>query len=118
MTANSFFPSNEADQIVWLNNYAAKLPVNGEVCDIGGDEITRTLADIAYHVWLLKDYRPATRRDSAETNAFIALTPTKCANIECAGGTKANPTANGAHPRKWWWGRCRLFPSSVIPCTR
>ena len=73
MTANSFFPSNEADQIVWLSNYAAKLPVNGSVCDIGGDEITHTLADIAYHIWLLKDYRPAIRRDTAETNAFIAL---------------------------------------------
>ncbi len=73
MTANSFFPSNEADQIVWLTNYVAKLPVNGSICDISGDEITRTQTDIAYQLWLLKDYRPATRRDMTEINTFIAL---------------------------------------------
>ena len=73
MTANSFFPGNEADQIVWLSNYAARLPAVGPVCDISGDEITRTQTDITYQIWLLKDYRPATRRDTAETNSFIAL---------------------------------------------
>ena len=73
MAVNSFFPSNEADQIAWLTNYAAKLPVNGAICDISGDEITRTQTDITYQLWLLKDYRPAVRRDTAETNTFIAL---------------------------------------------
>ena len=73
MTANSFYPSNEADQIVWLSNYAAKLPANGSVCDISDDEITRTQTEITYQIWLLKEYRPAARHDYAETNAFVAL---------------------------------------------
>ncbi len=46
MSSNSFFPTTEAKQIVWLGNYASKLPIHGPACGIRPEEITETLADL------------------------------------------------------------------------
>jgi hypothetical protein len=54
MATNNFYPKNEASQITWLKNYAAKLPEYGARCDISGDEIASSLKDIAYQIWLLE----------------------------------------------------------------
>jgi hypothetical protein len=73
MSTNSFFPSTQAGQIVWLSHYALKLPIDGPICDISAEEITNTLADIRYYVWLLQHWHPAVRRDAKEATAYKLL---------------------------------------------
>jgi len=64
MTSNSFFPSTEDAQLVWLSHYVLKLPINGPICGIAADEITATQKDLAYYIWMLQNWHPATRRDA------------------------------------------------------
>jgi hypothetical protein len=73
MSSNSFFPTTEAGQIVWLTNYALKLPSNGSVCGIGDEEITGTVSDVQYYVWMLQDWYPAMQRNAREATVFKLL---------------------------------------------
>jgi hypothetical protein len=73
MSTNSFFPTTQAGQIVWLSHYSLKLPINGPVCNISAEEITSTLADILYYVWLLQHWHPAVQRDAKEATAYKLL---------------------------------------------
>jgi hypothetical protein len=52
VSSNSFFPTTEAGQGVWLTNFALKLPVQGPVCGIGAEEITGTTGGSATGVWI------------------------------------------------------------------
>ena len=60
MSSNSFFPTTEAEQGVWLTNFALKLPVHGPVCGIGAEEITGTTAEkdgkVTYSRYVLASY--------------------------------------------------------------
>ena len=73
MTTNTFFPGTESEQIVWLSHYALKLPINGPLCGITAEEITSTLVDITYWVWMLQYWHPATQRDAKESTAHKVL---------------------------------------------
>lgn len=73
VTKNSFFPTAEAGQIVWLTNYSSKLPVHGPVCGISEAEIKETLGDIRYYIWMLQHWHPAIQRDAREATAFKQL---------------------------------------------
>lgn len=73
MSSNSFFPTTEAGQVVWLTNYALKLPANGSVCGIADEEITSTVNDVHYYVWMLRDWYPAVQRDAREATVFKQL---------------------------------------------
>ena len=53
MSNISYFPTTEAEQIIWLTHYAIKLPINGEEFGIGAAEITRTQADIRCYIFML-----------------------------------------------------------------
>ena len=64
MSANSFFPTTETGQLVWLTHYSLKLPVNGPLCGISAEEITLTQADILYYLWILQEWQPAPQRDA------------------------------------------------------
>ncbi len=73
MTSNSFFPTTEAAQIIWLNHYNFKLPVNGPECGINNQELKATSADLLYYIWLLEQWHPAMRRDAKEATAYKQL---------------------------------------------
>ena len=69
MSSHSFFPTTEAGQVVWLTNYALKLPIHGPVCGIGEEEIANTLKDIRYYIWMLQHLNPVVHHYAKETTA-------------------------------------------------
>ena len=73
MATNSYFPSISADQIIWLTHYAAKLPINGPTCEITAPDITATLTEIQYYIWILQHWHPATQSDAKEATAYKYL---------------------------------------------
>ena len=88
MISHRYFPNTEDTQIVWLSRYALKLPINGPICGITPEEITSTLADIAYWTWMLQYWHPAMQRDAKEATAHKQLMIT--------GGTE---NVSAAHPQ-------------------
>jgi len=94
MSNNSFFPASEDAQLVWLSHYALKLPMMGPLCSLSNDEITATLKDLMYYVWMLQTWHPATRRDA------IGATSHKQLMVSGAG------TENVFHPQP------TLFPDA------
>ncbi len=73
MTNNTYFPSMEADQIIWLSHYAVKIPINGPLCNISAVEITATLLDVQFYIWLLQHWYPSTQLDAKEATAYKLL---------------------------------------------
>jgi hypothetical protein len=73
MSTNSFFPSTEDAQIVWLSHYILKLPIDGPTCGISAEEIASTQQDINYWTWILQSWHPATQRDAKEATAHKQL---------------------------------------------
>lgn len=71
MATNSFYPKNETLKINWLKNYAAKLPEYGVRCDISGDDITSSLKDTTYQLWLLEQLHPAKLSDLKAVETFV-----------------------------------------------
>jgi hypothetical protein len=69
MSGGTFFPNTEAEQVVWLSHYALKIPIHGPICGISDTEIQATLKDIAYWVWMLQHWHPATQHDAKESTA-------------------------------------------------
>ena len=69
MSGGTFFPNTEAEQVVWLSHYALKIPLHGPTCRISDAEIQSTLKDIAYWVWMLQHWHPATQHDAKESTA-------------------------------------------------
>jgi hypothetical protein len=49
------------------------LPVNGPVCGIDGNEITRTQTDITSYIFILQQWHPATQVDAREATAHKQL---------------------------------------------
>ena len=73
MANNSFFPTSEDTQLVWLSHYALKLPVNAPICGLSADEVSSTLKDINYLIWMLQSWHPATRRDAISATSHKQL---------------------------------------------
>jgi hypothetical protein len=72
MANQAYFPASEADRVVWLTHFRAKLPVHGPTLGISPDEIAATLADIDYYVWLLHTWNPAVQQNALEATAYKA----------------------------------------------
>ena len=70
MSNNSYFPSTEAGQIIWLTHYSSRLPINGSLCGIDAEEIARTQTDILCYIFILGEWHPAAQVDAKETTAF------------------------------------------------
>ena len=70
MSTNTYFHNIGADQIIWLSHYAAKLPINGPSCGITLTEVTQTLSEIQYYIWLIQHWHPATQHDAKEATAY------------------------------------------------
>jgi hypothetical protein len=73
MSSNSYFPTSESEQIIWLTNYTLKLPVHAADCGITEQELTNTLAELNYYIWMLQHWHPAVLRDAREATAFKTL---------------------------------------------
>jgi len=95
MSINSFYPSTEVAQIVWLSHYALKLPINGPTCGISAEEITSTQQDITYWTWVLQFWHPAIQRDAKEATAHKQL---MIAGIGKSGITQPLPTSFPSPP--------------------
>jgi hypothetical protein len=70
MSNNSFFPTTESGQVVWLTHFALKLPTHAAVLGILDEELANTLKDVNYYVWLLQHLHPASQHDAKEHTAF------------------------------------------------
>ena len=73
MSKNSYFPTVEAEQIIWLSHYSSKLPINGPICGIDGNEITRTQTDITTQIFILQQWHPSSQLDAKEATAHKQL---------------------------------------------
>lgn len=82
MGNQTFFPSTEATQIVWLTHYRSRITVHGPVCGIGPEEIAETLKDLDRYIWILQLWHPATQHAAREATV---------AKAEMIGGSGTEP---------------------------
>ena len=68
-----FFPDKETDQIVWCNNFKAKIATHGAACGLTPVEITGLQQDLAYYAWVIEKWNPAIQTDAAEATAYKKL---------------------------------------------
>lgn len=61
MKKNNFYPYAQADQIVWLTNYANQIKVLGPGLGLTPAEIQAIVADCLWLIYLLQAWLPATR---------------------------------------------------------
>lgn len=73
MATNTFFPSTEADQILWLGHFSSRLPELGAICGIAESEITASQSDLSYYTWLLQFWHPAAQRHAKEATLYKQL---------------------------------------------
>jgi hypothetical protein len=76
MPAQRYFPQYEADRVIWLNHYAAKIGEHGPRIGLSAEEIAATLADIAHYVWVLHTWYPATQQDALQATSTKNLIAT------------------------------------------
>lgn len=70
MALQSYFPNAEADRIVWLGNYRAKIATHGAAVGLTAAEISDIQADIAYYLWLLQSWNPAVQQYAQAATAY------------------------------------------------
>lgn len=70
MAAQPYYPNAEPDQIIWLTNYRGQLGTHGPATGIDAAEITATLADIDFIVWLIQMWNPALQRAAESATAY------------------------------------------------
>ena len=73
MSNQGYFPTNEAERSVWLAHFRTKLPVHRVELGFSLDDITSTLADIDFYIWLVQSWNPAVQKNAVEASAFKAL---------------------------------------------
>ena len=72
MPNQAYFPTNEADCIVCLTHFCAKLSIHGPDLGISAADINATLADVGFYVWLVGTRNPATQQNALEATAYKA----------------------------------------------
>jgi hypothetical protein len=72
MKKSNYYPFAQADQIIWLTNYANEIPVIGPGLGLTADEIKSIVADCLWLVYLLQAWLPATRNWSTTGTAAVA----------------------------------------------
>ncbi len=90
MALQRYFPSVEAEQVLWLNNYTNKLPTHGPTVGITAPEISDTLQDIAHAKSILDNWYPTIQQDAQEATAYKRLIL----------DSPANTIGGGAVPRR------------------
>ncbi|MEI6268799.1 MAG: hypothetical protein WCP01_07970 [Methylococcaceae bacterium] len=70
MPNQAYFPSNEADRVVWLTHFCTKLSVHGSNLGLSADDIANTLADVGFYVWVIGTWNPAIQQNALEATAY------------------------------------------------
>lgn len=70
MSNQAYIPANEANRIVWLSHFAAKLPVHASALGISDDEVAATLADITFYDWIVRTWNQAIQQNALEATAY------------------------------------------------
>ncbi len=61
MKRNAYYPARQTDQIVWLANYANKLPGYAATLGLTAGQVSAAVADCGWLVYLLQTWLPAVR---------------------------------------------------------
>lgn len=61
MKRNSYYPSRQADQILWLSNFATKLPPYTATLGLTAAQVTAALGDCNWLIYVLQTWLPAAR---------------------------------------------------------
>jgi hypothetical protein len=61
MKRQDYYPSRIGDQVNWLDNYAAKLPIHGAVLGVIAADITASVNDAKYANYVLGTWLTAVR---------------------------------------------------------
>lgn len=73
MALQSYFPTAEAERIVWLGNFRSKIATHGPNLGLSAAEITDLQADLAYYLWLLQTWNPAVQHYAQAATAYKNL---------------------------------------------
>ncbi|MDD5034944.1 MAG: hypothetical protein PHE55_09320 [Methylococcaceae bacterium] len=76
MPNQAYFPASEADRVVWLTHFRAKLPLHGPTLGITAEEITTILADIDFYTWILHTWNPSMQQTALEATAYKGIIAT------------------------------------------
>ncbi len=70
MPNQPYYPRPEPDQVVWLQNYANKLPQHGPAVGIPAAEITKTVEELTSLAYVLGTWNRAVQNDAQQATAF------------------------------------------------
>lgn len=76
MANQAYFPASEADRVVWLTHFRAKLPIHGPSVGLSAEEIANILADIDFYVWILQTFNPAIQQNALESTVYKGIIAT------------------------------------------
>ncbi len=68
-----YFPTDEGKQGAWMTNFRDKIPTHGPTCGIAATQITDTVADMNFNIWLLGTWHPALQNDVKEGTTYKKL---------------------------------------------
>jgi hypothetical protein len=71
MKRQDYYPSRIGDQVNWLDNYAAKLPIHGAVLGVIAGDITASVNDAKYANYVLGTWLTAVRAFSPSTTDAV-----------------------------------------------
>jgi len=71
MKRQDYYPSRIGDQVNWLDNYAAKLPIHGAVLGVIAADITASVNDAKYANYVLGTWLTAVRAFSPSTTDAV-----------------------------------------------
>jgi len=72
MSNQAYFPSNEAERVIWLTHFCNKLPLHGSDLGISATEIASTVAEVGFYVWLIGTWYPSVQKNALEATAYKA----------------------------------------------
>jgi hypothetical protein len=73
MANQHYFPNSDAERVIWLSNFRTKLPLHAAVLGLAATEVSDSVADIDYYVWLVQTGNPAIQGFSLEGTTYKAL---------------------------------------------
>lgn len=96
MKRQVYYPSRIGDQVVWLANYAVKLPTYGTTLGVDAGDVTDSVNDAKYAQYVLGTWLAAVRNFSPSTTDAVddVLTGTGSSNMVLPGFT-APPLPTG-----------------------
>ena len=75
-TKQRYYPSNEPAEVIWNTNYRNKIGTHGPTCGLAAGEITDTIADLDYYIFLLNAWHPGLQDDVKEATQYKTLIAT------------------------------------------